>query len=63
MYIKLFLKLLVVFFCGKLTKPCRHARTFQLVSQQSLARIIDKNLINLFETGKQPPIATTVSPH
>ena len=34
------LKFLVVFFCGKLTKPCCHARTFKLVSQQSLTSII-----------------------
>ena len=43
MYIWWLLKLLGVFFCGNLTKPCRHARTFQLVSQQSLARINNKN--------------------
>ena len=36
MYIWWLLKLMGVFFCGKLTKPCRHARTFQLVSQQVL---------------------------
>ena len=42
-----------VFFCGKLTKPCRHARTFQLVSQQS----INKHLKIL---TKRTPVATTV---
>ena len=31
------------FYCGKLTKPWRHARTFQLVNQQSLASINNKN--------------------
>ena len=36
LYIWWLLKFLRVFFCGKLTKPCHHARTFQLVSQQSL---------------------------
>ena len=41
MYIWWFLKFLV-FFCGKLTKPCRHARTTQLMSQQSLASVIKK---------------------
>ena len=29
--------------CGKLTKPCRHAKTFQLVSQQCLSSINNKN--------------------
>ena len=29
-------------FCGKLTKPCHHVRTAQLVSQKSLASIIKK---------------------
>ena len=43
--------------CGKLTKPCRHARTFQLVSQQSLASINNKNPKIL---TKWPPVATTV---
>ena len=38
-----FLNFWVCFFCGKLTKPCRHARTFQLVIQQSLASINNKN--------------------
>ena len=46
-----------MFFCGKLTKPCRHARTLQLVSQQSLASINNKNLKIL---TKRPPVATTV---
>ena len=32
----------VYLFCGKLTKPCRHARTFQLVSQHSLASTNNK---------------------
>ena len=46
-----------VFFCGKLTKPCRHARTFQLVSQQSVASINNKNHNIL---TKRPPVATNV---
>ena len=67
------------FFCGKLTKHYRHARTFQLVSQltgqpvampelsnwsvsqlvsqQSLASINNKNPKIL---TKRPPVATTV---
>ena len=45
------------FLCGKLTKPCRHARTFQLVSQQSLASI--NNKIPKMLT-KRPPVATIV---
>ena len=44
------------FFYIKLTNPCRHDRTFQLVSQQSLASINNKNL-NLIT--KRPPVATT----
>ena len=56
MYISWLLKFVGVF-CGKLTKPCRHARTFQLVSQQSLASINNKNQIFL---TKRPPVATTV---
>ena len=39
-----FLNFWECFFCGKHTKPCCHARTFQLVSQQSLASINNKNL-------------------
>ena len=46
-----------VCFCEQLTKPCRHARTFQLISQQSLARINNKNPTIL---TKRPPVATTV---
>ena len=46
-----------MFFCEKLSKPCRYDRTFQLVSQQSLASIIDKNSNIL---TKRPPVATTV---
>ena len=42
--------------CGKLTKSCRHARTFQLVSQRSLASINNKNSKIL---TKWPPGATT----
>ena len=44
-------------FFWKLTKPCRHARTFQLVSQQSLLTINNKgpNILT-----KRPPVATTV---
>ena len=41
MYIGL-LKFLVMFFCENLSKPCRHATTFQMVSQQSLASIMNK---------------------
>ena len=47
----------LVFFCGKFTKPCRHSRTFQLISRQSLASIINKNP-NL--VTKWPPVATTI---
>ena len=57
MYIWWLLKFVGVFFCGKLTKPCRHARTFQLVSQQSLASINNKNA--KFKK-KRLPVATTV---
>ena len=32
-----------VFVCEKLTKPCHYARSFQLISQQSLANTINKN--------------------
>ena len=42
MYFWWLLNFLLVFFCGKLTKPCRHVQTFQLASQQSLASIIKK---------------------
>ena len=45
-----------MFFFGKFTKPCRHFRTFQLVSQQSLASINNKNPKIL---TKRPPVATT----
>ena len=55
MYIWWLLKFLGVFFCGKLTKSCRHARTFQLVIQQSLASNNNKNPIIL---TKRPPVAT-----
>ena len=44
MYILQLLKFLGVFFCGKLTKPCRNVRTFQLVSQQRLADQLDVRL-------------------
>ena len=44
-------------FYEKRTKPCHHARTFQLVSQQSLASMNNKNPNNL---TKRPPVATTV---
>ena len=57
MYIWWLLKFLGVFFCGKLTKPCHHARTFQLVSQQSVASINKKKPKIL---TKRPPVATTV---
>ena len=57
MYIWWLLKCLEVFFCGKLTKPCRLARTFQLVSQQSLASI--NNKISTLLT-KRLPVVTTV---
>ena len=45
------------FFCGKLTKLCRHARTFYLVSQQILACINNKNPTI---SRKRSPVATTV---
>ena len=45
-----------LFFCGKLTKSCRHARTFQVVSLQSLSSINNKKLKNFSKT-------TTYSPH
>ena len=48
------LKFLEVFFCGKLTKPCRQARTFQLISQQVLTSKTLKILT------KRSPVATTV---
>ena len=52
-----FLNLWGCFFCGKLTKHCRHAGTFQLVSQQSLASINNKNTTI---STKRPPVAITV---
>ena len=52
------LKFVGVFFCGKLTKLCPHAKTFQLVSQQSLASINNKNPNIL---TKRPPVATTAT--
>ena len=57
MYIWWLLTFLGCFFCGKLTKPCRHARTFQLVSQKSLESINNKNP-KIFT--KRPLVATTV---
>ena len=57
MYIWRLLNLWGCFFCRKLTKPCHHARTFQLVSQQSLANIDNKNPTIL---AKRPAVATTV---
>ena len=56
MYIWYLLKFWEAPFCRKLTKPCRHSRTVQLVSQQSLASINNKNLKIL----KQLPVATIV---
>ena len=44
-------------FCGKLTKPCRHDRSFQLVSQQSVASI---NIKNPKILAKRLPVATTL---
>ena len=41
----------------KAYQTCRHARTFQLVSQQSLASINNKNPTIL---TKRPPVVTTV---
>ena len=52
------LKFLGVFFLWKAYQPCRHARTFQLVSQQRLASINNKNPNIL---TKRRPVATTVS--
>ena len=46
-----------VFFGGKLIKPCHHARTFQLVSQQNLASFINRKPKIL---TKLPSVATTV---
>ena len=46
-----------VFCCGKLTKPCRHSKAFQLVSQQSLESVNNKNPKIL---TKRPPVANTV---
>ena len=57
MYIWWLLKFCGVSFCGNFTKPCRHARTFQLVSQKSLASINNKNP-TIFT--KRPLVATTV---
>ena len=57
MYISWLLKFLGMFFCAKLTKPCPHARTFQLVSQQSLVSINNKNPKIV---TKRPRVATTV---
>ena len=50
-------KFVGVFFCGMLTKPCRHDRTFKLVSQQSWASINNKNSKIL---TKRLAVATTV---
>ena len=60
MYIWWLLKCLEMFFYGKLAKPSRHARTFQLVSQQSLASINNKNPKIL---TKRPPVATSLLRH
>ena len=57
MYI-LFLKFLVVFCVWKTYKPCCHAQTFQLVSQRSLASIINKKPKIL----TQRPVATHTVP-
>ena len=38
-YIWWLLKFVGMFFCGKLTKPCRHARTFQLVSPVAMPEL------------------------
>ena len=45
MYIWWLLTFCAAFFCGKLTNPGRHARTFQLVREQSLASINNKHSI------------------
>ena len=51
-----FLNFVWYFFFGeKLAKPCQYAKNAQLVSQQSLASIIDKNSKIL----TTPPIAST----
>ena len=50
MYIWWLLKFLVVFFMESLPNLCCHARTFQLVSQQSLASIINKKPHNFNKT-------------
>ena len=51
------LKSLGEFLCGKLTKPCCHATTFQLVNQRCMAIIKNKNTKML---TKRPPLVTTV---
>ena len=56
-YIWWLLKFVGVFFVWKAYQTCRHARTFQLVSQQSLASINNKTPKIL---TKRPPVATTV---
>ena len=58
MFIWWLLNFFGVFFCWKLTKPCRQARTFHLMSQQSLASINNKNSNIL---TKRPPVAITVT--
>ena len=41
-YVNMVVLNVLVFLCGKLIKPCHHAKTAQLVRQQSLASIINK---------------------
>ena len=55
-YVWWFLKFIVVISCGNLTKPCRHAKTARLISQQILASIIKKWIRIL---TKRTPVATT----
>ena len=56
MYIWWFRKLFVVFFCGKFTKPCRHAKAAKMTS---LASIINKKPKIL---PKRPPIVERIFP-
>ena len=52
----LFLKFLVVFFNGNLTKPCRHARTSPAGQPAKPDKYYKKNQM----LRKGPPVPTTV---
>ena len=64
MYIWWFLKFLVVFFCGKLTKPCRHPRTVQLLPCQNFPTCLSANPGKYYKEPKiltkRLPVVTTV---